>query len=169
MVERQGKEARSLNVVYERCCGLDVHKRSVAACLIVAGAEGKPQKEIRTFGTMTEDLLELSDWLEAAGCSHVAMESTGVYWKPIYNLLEATFTPLLVNARHIKTVPGRKTDVKDCEWIADLLRHGLLRGSFVPERAQRELRELGRYRTTLVRERSAEISRLHKTLWREPT
>jgi transposase len=99
----------------------------------------------------------------------VAMESTGVYWTPIYNLLEATFTPLLVNARHIKTVPGRKTDLKDWEWIADLLRHGLLRGSFVPERAQRELRELGRYRTTLVRERSAEISRLHKTLWREPT
>jgi transposase len=123
-----------------------------------------PQKEIRTFGTMTEDLLELTDWLAAAGCTHVAMESTGVYWKPIYNLLEATFTPLLVNARHIKTVPGRKTDLKDCEWIADLLRHGLLRGSFVPERPQRELRELGRYRTTLVQERSAEVSRLQKTL-----
>jgi transposase len=123
-----------------------------------------PQKEIRTFGTMTEDLLELTDWLAAAGCTHVAMESTGVYWKPIYNLLEATLTPLLVNARHIKTVPGRKTDVKDCEWIADLLRHGLLRGSFVPERPQRELRELGRYRTTLVQERSAEVSRLQKTL-----
>ena len=125
---------------------------------------GAPQKEIRTFGTMTEDLLELADWLAAAGCTHVAMESTGVYWKPIYNLLEATFTPLLVNARHIKSVPGRKTDLKDCEWIADLLRHGLLRGSFVPERPQRELRELSRYRTTLVRERSAEVARLHKTL-----
>jgi len=125
---------------------------------------GASQREIRTFGTMTEDLLELTDWLAAAGCTHVAMESTGVYWKPIYNLLEATFTPLLVNARHIKSVPGRKTDVKDCEWIADLLRHGLLRGSFVPERPQRELRELGRYRTTLVQERSAEVSRLHKTL-----
>ena len=104
----------------------------------------------------------------SAGCTHVAMESTGVYWKPIYNLLEATFTPLLVNARHIKSVPGRKTDLKDCEWIADLLRHGLLRGSFVPERPQRELRELGRYRTTLVRERAAEVSRLQKTL-EEPT
>ena len=153
-----------MDIIYERCCGLDVHKRSVVACLIVAGTRGEPRKEIRTFGTMSEDLLELSDWLLAAGCTHVAMESTGVYWKPIYNLLEATFTPLLVNARHIKTVPGRKTDVKDCEWIADLLRHGLLRGSFVPERPQRELRELGRYRTTLVQERSAEVSRLQKTL-----
>jgi transposase len=153
-----------LDVIYERCCGLDVHKRTVAACLIVPGMDGAPQKEIRTFGTMTEDLLELTDWLATAGCTHVAMESTGVYWKPIYNLLEATFTPLLVNARHIKTVPGRKTDVKDCEWIADLLRHGLLRGSFVPERPQRELRELGRYRTTLVQERSAEVARLQKTL-----
>jgi transposase len=153
-----------LDVIYERCCGLDVHKRTIAACLIVPGLGGVPQKEMRTFGTMTEDLLELTDWLAAAGCTHVAMESTGVYWKPIYNLLEATFTPLLVNAWHIKTVPGRKTDLKDCEWIADLLRHGLLRGSFVPERAQRELRELGRYRTTLVQERSAEVSRLQKTL-----
>jgi transposase len=153
-----------LDVIYERCCGLDVHKRTVVACLIVAGTHGEPRKEIRTFGTMTQDLLELSDWLAAAGCTHVAMESTGVYWKPIYNLLEEAFTPLLINARHIKVVPGRKTDVKDCEWIADLLRHGLLRASFVPERPQRELRELGRYRTALVRERAAEVSRLQKTL-----
>jgi transposase len=153
-----------LDVIYERCCGLDVHKRTVVACLIVAGTHGEPRKEIRTFGTMTEDLLELSDWLAAAGCTHVAMESTGVYWKPLYNLLEEAFTPLLVNAWHIKAVPGRKTDVKDCEWIAELLRHGLLRGSFVPERPQRELRELTRYRTALVRERAAEVSRLQKTL-----
>jgi transposase len=153
-----------LDVIYERCCGLDVHKRTVVACLIVAGTHGEPRKEIRTFGTMTQDLLELSDWLAAAGCTHVAMESTGVYWKPIYNLLEEAFTPLLINARHIKVVPGRKTDVKDCEWIADLLRHGLLRASFVPERPQRELRELTRYRTALVRERAAEVSRLQKTL-----
>jgi transposase len=153
-----------LDVIYERCCGLDVHKRTVVACLIVAGTHGEPRKEIKTFGTMTEDLLELSDWLAAAGCTHVAMESTGVYWKPIYNLLEEAFTPLLINARHIKVVPGRKTDVKDCEWIADLLRHGLLRASFVPERPQRELRELTRYRTALVRERAAEVSRLQKTL-----
>jgi transposase len=128
------------------------------------GGGGEPKKEIPTFGTMTEDLLELSDWLAAAGCTHVAMESTAVYWKPIYNLLEAAFMPLLVNARHIKTVPGRKTDLKDCEWMADLLRHGLLRGSFVPEPAQRELPELTRYRTALVRERAAEVGRLHKTL-----
>jgi transposase len=153
-----------LDVIYERCCGLDVHKRTVVACLIVAGTHGEPRKEIRTFGTMTEDLLELSDWLAAAGCTHVAMESTGVYWKPLYNLLEEAFTPLLVNAWHIKAVPGRKIDVKDCEWIAELLRHGLLRGSFVPERPQRELRELTRYRTALVRERAAEVSRLQKTL-----
>jgi transposase len=153
-----------LDVIYERCCGLDVHKRTVVACLIVAGTHGEPRKEIRTFGTMSEDLLELSDWLAAAGCTHVAMESTGVYWKPLYNLLEEAFTPLLVNAWHIKAVPGRKTDVKDCEWIAELLRHGLLRGSFVPERPQRELRELTRYRTALVRERAAEVSRLQKTL-----
>jgi transposase len=113
---------------------------------------------------MTPDLLELADWLGACGVTHVAMESTGVYWKPVWNLLEAQFELLLVNARHIKQVPGRKTDVKDCEWLADLLRHGLLRGSFVPDQAQRELRELTRYRTTLVRERASEVNRLQKTL-----
>src|SRR5262249_3127397 len=132
--------------------------------LLTAGEHGQPRKEIRTFGTMTADLLALADWLQAAGCTHVAMEATGVYWQPLYNLLEAQFTLLLVNARHIKTVPGRKTDVRDCEWIADLLRHGLLRASFVPARAQRELRELTRYRTALVRERTAEVNRLQKTL-----
>ncbi len=151
-------------VVYERCCGLDIHKQTVVACLIVPGPGGEARKEIRTFGTMTDNLLELADWLTAAGCTHVAMESTGVYWKPIYNLLEGSFELLLVNARHIKQVPGRKTDVADCEWIADLLRHGLLRGSFVPDRVQRELRELTRYRTALIRERAAEVNRLHKTL-----
>src|SRR5437763_1272237 len=153
-----------MDVVYERCCGLDLHKRTVVACLIVPGPRGKPQKEVRTFGTMTADLLALADWLQAAQCTHVAMESTGVFWKPVYNLLEDQFTLLLVNAQHIKQVPGRKTDVKDCEWIADLLRHGLLRPSFVPDRPQRELRELTRYRTTLIRERSAEHSRIQKTL-----
>jgi transposase len=153
-----------MEVIYPRCCGLDVHKRSVVACLITPGADGAPVKAVRTFGTMTEDLLALSDWLATAGCTHVALESTGVFWKPIYNLLEGSFTLLLVNARHIKAVPGRKTDVRDCEWIADLLRHGLLQASFVPDRAQRELRELTRYRTTLVRERTAEANRLQKTL-----
>ena len=153
-----------MEVVYERCCGLDIHKKVVVACLVTPGAGAKPMKEIRSFGTMTADLLELSDWLLAAGCTHVAMESTGVYWKPIYNLLEDQFNLLLVNAQHIKAVPGKKTDVKDSEWIADLLRHGLLKGSFVPEREERELRELTRYRTSLVRERTAEINRLQKTL-----
>ncbi len=153
-----------VDVLHERCCGLDVHQQTVVACLITPGPGGPPQKEIRTFGTMTADLLELADWLRAAACPVVAMEATGVYWKPLWNLLEDAFTLLLVNARHIKAVPGRKTDVKDCEWLADLLRHGLLRASFVPDRPQRELRELTRYRTALVRERAAEIQRLHKTL-----
>ena len=153
-----------MDVVYERCCGLDLHKRQVVACLIMPGADGRPTKAVRTFATMTEDLLALADWLTAAGCTHVAMESTGVYWKPIYNLFEGNFTLLLANAYHLKAVPGRKTAVKDAEWIADLLRHGLLKPSFVPDRPQRELRELTRYRTTLVRERSAEVNRLQKTL-----
>jgi transposase len=153
-----------VEVVYERCSGLDIHKRTVVACRIVPGARGRPEKQIRTFGTLTDELLALADWLAAAGVTHVAMESTGVYWKPLYNLLEGDFALLLVNAQHIKQVPGRKTDVRDCEWIADLLRHGLLRASFVPERPQRELRELTRYRTALARERAAEVNRLQKTL-----
>jgi transposase len=153
-----------MDVVYPRCCGLDLHKRTVVACLLTPGPRGKPTQEVRTFGTMTDDLLALSDWLTAAGCTHVAMESTGVLWKPIFNLLEGGFELLLVNAHHVKAVPGRKTDVRDSEWLADLLRHGVLRGSFVPDRPQRELRELTRYRTTLVRERSAEVNRLQKTL-----
>jgi transposase len=153
-----------VEVVYERCCGLDLHKQTVVACLIVPGPDTVPRKQVRTFGTMTDDLLQLADWLTAGGCTHVAMESTGVYWKPIYNLLEGSFELLLVNARHIKQVPGRKTDVRDCEWIADLLQHGLLRASFVPDRPQRELRELTRYRTALIRERAAEVNRLQKTL-----
>ena len=113
---------------------------------------------------MTDDLLALSDWLAGAGCTHVALESTGVYWRPIWNLLEDRFTLLLVNARHIKAVPGRKTDVRDCEWIADLLRYGLLRGSVVPDRERRDIRELVRYRTSLTRERAAEVNRLQKVL-----
>src|SRR5918992_1568506 len=158
------KGAGGMEVVYPRCCGLDLHKRIVVACRIVPGLGGQPQKEIRTFSTMTADLLALADWLQAVGCTHVAMESTGVFWKPVYNLLEGQFTLLLVNAQHMKQVPGRKTDVRDCEWIADLLRHGLLRASFVPDRPQRALRELTRYRTSLLRERAAEVNRLQKTL-----
>ena len=113
-----------MDIVYPHCCGLDIHKKLVVACVLTPGAHGQPQKEIRTFGTMTADLLELADWLQAAGCTHVAMEATGVYWQPLYNLLEEQFTLLLVNARHIKAVPGRKTAVRDCAWLADLLRHG---------------------------------------------
>src|ERR1700716_4646848 len=153
-----------MDAIYERCCGLDIHKRTAVACMIVPGSGRQSRKEIRTFGTMTDDLLALADWLVAEGVTYVAMESTGVFWKPLFNLLEDRFQLLLVTARDIKQVPGRKTDVKDCEWIADLLRHGLLRPSFVPDRPQRELRELTRYRTALVRERAAEANRLQKTL-----
>lgn len=153
-----------MQVLYDRCCGLDIHKKTVVACLVVPDAAGMPTQETRTFGTMTDEVVALADWLAAAGCTHVAMESTGVYWKPIWNLLEDQFTLLLVNARHIRAVPGRKTDVKDAEWIADLLRHGLLRGSVVPDRPQREVQELTRYRASLVAERAAEINRLQQTL-----
>jgi transposase len=153
-----------MDVVHARCCGIDIHKKSAVACLIVPGPDGQPSKTVRTFGTMTDDLLALADWLAAEGVSHVALEATGVYWKPVWNLLEASFALILANPQHIKAVPGRKTDGKDAEWIADLLRHGLLRGSFVPDRPQRELRELTRYRTALVRERTREINRVQKTL-----
>ena len=153
-----------MEVLYERCCGLDVHKSKVVACLITPGEGKKPRKEIRTFGTTTRDLLMLGDWLGAAGCTHVAMESTGPYWRPVYNVLEANFEVLVVNARDIKQVPGRKTDVSDAEWIADLLRHGLLRGSFVPPKPVRELRELTRYRKSLVREKARAINRIQKVL-----
>ena len=149
-----------MQVVYELCCGLDVHKKVVVACLITLTATGQCHKEIRTFGTMTRDLLVLLDWLRAAGCTHVAFESTGVYWRPIFNLLEGEMTVLLVNAAHIKVVPGRKSDVKDAEWIADLLQHGLLRPSFIPPVPQRELRELTRYRSSLVADRARIINRL---------
>ncbi len=153
-----------MQVMYERCGGLDIHKQTVGACVIGPGAGAPPTKVIRTFGTMTADLLALAEWLTGHGVTHVAMESTGVYWKPVWNRLESSFTRLLVNAHHSKTVPGRKTDVRDAEWIADCLRHGLRKASFVPERPQRELRELTRYRTTLIRDRTAEANRLHKTL-----
>lgn len=150
--------------VMHACCGLDVHKKFVVACLISFGTDGSPQKEIRTFGTMTQELLGMADWLSEAGCSHVAMESTGYYSKPLYNLLEDAFEVLVINAQHIKTVPGRKTDVKDCEWIADPLRRGLLRANFIPPRPQRQLRDLTRYRTTLVQERARITDRLEATL-----
>lgn len=153
-----------MDVTYTHCAGLDVHKKSVVACAIRPGPQGAKQVEIRTFGTMTADLLTLSDWLQARQVTHVAMESTGEFWKPVYNLLEGNFELLVVNARHIKNVPGRKTDVKDAEWIADLLRHGLLRGSFIPPQAQRDLRDLTRQRTNLVQDRATVVNRLQKVL-----
>ena len=153
-----------MEVLYPCCCGLDVHKKMVVACLLRAGADGQYRREVRTFTTMTDDLLMLAEWLRATGCTHVAMESTGVYWKPVYNILEDQFDVLVVNAAHVKAVPGRKTDVKDAEWIADLLQHGLVRPSFIPDRPQRELRDLTRTRTALIDERSAAVNRLQKVL-----
>jgi transposase len=157
------KEVTAVQVIYERCCGLDVHKRTIMACML-KWSGGEWQKEIRQFGTMTKDLLALLDWLLGEGCTHVAMESTGVYWKPVYNILEGQLQLLVVNAQHLKAVPGRKTDVRDAEWIAELLAHGLLRGSFVPPASVRELRELTRYRTSLVRDRARTVNRLQKVL-----
>jgi transposase len=152
-----------MEVVYECCCGLDVHKKSVTACLL-KGSGARRQQELRTFGTTTRELLALGDWLRHEGCAHVAMESTGVYWKPVFQVLEEGCTIVLANAQHLKHVPGRKTDVKDAVWIADLLQHGLLRGSFVPPQEQRDVRELTRYRTSLVRERARVANRLQKVL-----
>ena len=153
-----------MEVVHERCAGLDVHKKTVVACRIVRQEDGTWQSETRTFGTMTVDLLALADWLRAAEVSHVAMESTGVFWRPVFNILESEFSVILVNAKHIKYVPGRKTDVKDAQWIAELLQHGLLKASFIPAAPQRALRDLVRYRTALIQERSREINRVQKVL-----
>jgi transposase len=155
----------AMNVMHEVCCGLDVHKNTVVACLIRSGAQEVATREIRSFSTMTTDLHRLASWLVKEGCRHVAMESTGVYWRPVFNVLEPHVTEiLLLNAQHIKNVPGRKTDVKDAEWIADLLRHGLVRGSFIPPAEIRELRMLTRYRTTLVRQAADECNRIQKLL-----
>ena len=140
-----------MEILVPVCCGLDVHKASVAACLRRVGPAGRLHQEARRFGTMTADLLALGDWLVAAGCTHVAMESTGVYWKPVFNLLEGRVPHVwVVNARHVKAVPGRKTDQKDAEWLAQLLQHGLLKPSFVPPAPVRALREVTRYRTQCV-------------------
>src|SRR5215468_12090399 len=152
-----------MEVLYRCCCGLDVHKKSITACVLRV-EKGKTRKEKRRFGTFTRELLEMADWLTNCGVTHVAMESTGVYWKPVWNLLEGHFEVLLVNAQHIKAVPGRKTDQKDSEWIADLLQHGLLRGSFVPPRPTRELRDLTRYRVSLAQEINRIANRIQKVL-----
>lgn len=153
-----------MDVLHAYCAGLDVHKKTVVATVIISQERGKPLKATQTFGTMTADLLTLSDWLLNYGVTHVAMESTGEYWKPIYNILEDNFEVWLVNAQHIKAVPGRKTDVKDAEWIAELLRYGLIRASFVPPKGQRELRELTRMRSSFVKERASLVNRLQKVL-----
>ena len=152
-----------MDVVFPRCAGLDVHKKTVVACVLTR--EGRDvARAVQTFGTTTADLLRLQTWLTDQRVTHVAMESTASYWKPVFNLLESSFTTWLVNPAHIKAVPGRKTDVKDAEWIADLLQHGLLKPSFVPDRGQRELRELTRYRKSLIEERAREVNRIQKVL-----
>ncbi|QKE72402.1 IS110 family transposase [Arthrobacter citreus] len=149
-----------MEVIIERVCGMDVHKDNITACIMTP--EGK---EIQTFSTKTIFLIKLMDWIKLHGCTHVAMESTGVYWKPIVNLVEAEdLEVFVVNAQHMKAVPGRKTDVKDAEWIAQLLRHGLLTASFIPDREQRELRELVRYRRSIIEERSRQLNRIQKVL-----
>lgn len=152
-----------MEVLYPRCAGLDVHQANVVACIRLAKA-AHASHEVRTFDTTTKGLLALSDWLSGAGCTHVAMESTGVYWKPVWHVLEAQFELLLANASHIRNVPGRKTDVNDATWIADLLAHGLIRGSFVPPAAIQELRDLTRTRKQLVRELARHTQRIQKTL-----
>ena len=149
-----------MDIIIERACGMDIHKNSITACVMTP--EGK---EIQTFSTKTVFLLQLIDWIKQHGCTHVAMESTGVFWKPIVNLLEAEDIEfLVVNAQHMKSLPGRKTDVKDAEWIAQLLRHGLLTASYIPSRYQRELRELVRYRRSIIEERARQHNRIQKVL-----
>jgi transposase len=164
-----------MEILYACCCGLDVHKRTVVACLLRTAPSGARTRETRTFATTTEALRELGSWLRTAGCTHAAMESTGVYWQPVYNVLTEPvpgaapgavpeLTVWVVNAAHVKAIPGRKTDVADAAWLADLLQHGLLRPSFIPGREQRELRDLTRTRTSLTDERTAAVNRLQKVL-----
>src|SRR2546423_7813113 len=153
-----------MEILYTNCAGLDVHKKTVKVCVLTHTSNGQLQKEFRTYFSTTEELLKLGDWLKEQGCTHVAFEATGVYWKPVFNLLESSFEVLVVNAQHIKAVPGRKTDVKDAEWIADLLQHGLLKASFIPSVPQRELRDLTRYRVRLTEEKAREVNRVQKTL-----
>jgi transposase len=150
-----------MEVMYERCCGFDIHKDTVVACVLISGQK----KEIRTFGTMTGQLMDLCEWLKEKDIQMVAMESTGSFWKPIFNLLEVEeISAILVNAQHVKAVPGRKTDIKDSEWIAKLLRHGLLKASFVQPRKDRETKELVRYRSSIIEERAREYNRIDKVL-----
>jgi transposase len=154
----------AMEAIIERCCGLDVHKDVVVACVLIGPPEGRVRKDIRTYGTTTEQLEELRDWLAAVGCTHVGMESTGVYWVPVYTVLEEHFDLTVGNASHMKNVPGRKTDVKDSQWIAELIRCGLIRKSFVPPKWQRALRDLTRYRRKLVEAQASERNRLQRLL-----
>ena len=154
----------SLQMLYARCAGLDVHKKTVVACVLLTATTGRLSKEVRTFATTTVGLLALREWLSSQGVTHVAMESTGVYWRPVFNLLESTVEVILVNAQHIKALPGRKTDIRDSEWLADLLRHGLVRPSFIPPKPIRDLRDLVRYRKSLVRSHTQQVNRVHKVL-----
>jgi len=153
-----------METIYENCCGIDVHKETLTACIMIGEGGRVTKKEIKTFSTMTEDIEHLRDWLKAEGVTHVAMESTGIYWRPVFNILEDDFDILLANARHIKNVPGRKTDVKDSEWICKLLRSGLISGSFIPPRHIRQLRDLTRYRSKLNNNISSEKNRVQKYL-----
>jgi transposase len=153
-----------MEILHRGCAGLDIHKKTVVACVRAVGPDGQVRRQVRTFGTMTAALLALADWLDAEGVTHVAMESTGVSWQPVYHLLEGRFDLLLANAGRLKQVPGRKTDVKDAEWIAELLQHGLLWPSFVPPAPLRDLRDLTRSRTQLVRDRAAVVNRIPKVL-----
>ena len=153
-----------MEVLYARCAGLDVHQKTVVACVRIHGPDGRAQSETRTFGTDTGALLELAAWLEASGCTHAVMEATGVYWKPVWHILEESCALVLANAHYVRNVPGRKTDVSDAAWLADLLAHGLVRSSFVPERPTQELRDLTRTRKQLVRQRAQHVNRLHKVL-----
>lgn len=153
-----------MQVVHSCCAGLDVHKKSIYACVMRREGGGRKQQEIRSFSTMTRDLLALGDWLKESGVTHVAMEATGVYWRPVWAVLEGQFRLMLVNPHHIKAIPGRKTDAKDCEWIADLLQHGLLRGSFVPPTEIQDLRDLTRYRVELTEAQTRVANRIQKLL-----
>lgn len=153
-----------MDVVYRCCCGLDVHKDSVTACVLWAETGGKNRQEKRKLGTFTRQLLELSDWLRASGVTHVVMESTGVYWKPVWHVLEGHFELLLANAQHVKAIPGKKTDRRDAGWLAELLQHGLLRSSFVPPEPIRGLRDLTRYRVNLAQECNRIANRIQKVL-----
>lgn len=154
-----------MKLFYNCCCGMDVHCSLIKANLRRTGVKGKPDLiELRKFGTMTRDLLSLGDWLKEEGCTHIAMESTGVFWKPVFNVLGSDFEIILVNARHYKAIPGHKTDARDCRWLSELLSYGLLKASFIPPQPIRELRDLTRHRRRLVQEKSSVVNRIHKTL-----